>query len=235
MKKVIWIVALIALIGTAAVLSFLPETVPVHFDAAWNADRWGSRLELLLLPVLLLPVSALWMVILNAIEKKAAGADEEKARENAGTNRRALGIMAVSLNVMLTLVQAWLLYQVHRAAEPGGEAAGAALDRLPFILMGLLFIVLGNLMPKTRRNAVVGIRTAKSMYNDDTWRRTNRFGGYAMVIAGILTVLAAALVTPPLAATVIVLVLVAAALIATLVYSGRVYTEEKERSESHEE
>ena len=59
MKKAIWIIAVLGLVLTAAVLAFLPETVPVHFDAAWNPDRWGSRWELLLLlaVLLLLPVS----------------------------------------------------------------------------------------------------------------------------------------------------------------------------------
>lgn len=37
--------------GVAWVLT-LPETVPVHFDAAGAANRWGSRYELLLLPVI---------------------------------------------------------------------------------------------------------------------------------------------------------------------------------------
>ena len=233
MKKAIWIRALIAVIGTAAVLPFLPETVPVHFDAAWNPDRWGSRWELLLLPAILLILAAAWKPLLKVFEKKAAEAEDDKLRASAETNIKAIGIAGVSLAAVLTLVQAWLLYQVYRAAS-GGETAGTALDRLPFFLLGLVFIVLGNIMPKTRRNGVIGFRVVWSLYNDETWRRTHRFGGCAMVATGILVVLAAALVSPPLAVTVVLLILITASILVTLTYAHKVYTEEKERSEKDE-
>ena len=234
MKKAIWILALIAEIGTAAVLPFLPETVPVHFDAAWNPDRWGSRWELLLLPAIPLILAAAWKPLLKVFEKKAAESEDDKLRASAQTNIKAIGIAGISLAAMLTLVQAWLLLRVFRSAS-GVGVSGDVLDRLPFIFVGLLFVVFGNIMPKTRRNGVIGFRMAWSMYNDETWRRTHRFGGYAMVAAGILVVLAAALVSPPLAMTAVLLVLVTASILVTLIYAHKVYTEEKERSESHEE
>ena len=234
MKKAIWILALVAVIGTAAVLPFLPETVPVHFDAAWNPDRWGSRWELLLLPVILLILAAAWKPLLKVFEKKAEESEDDKLRASVQTNAKAIGIAGISLAAMLTLVQAWLLLRVFRSAS-GVEVSGDVLDRLPFIFVGLLFVVFGNIMPKTRRNGLIGFRVAWSMYNDETWRRTHRFGGSAMVAAGILVVLAAALVSPPLAVTVVLLVLVTASILVTLIYAHKVYTEEKERSESHEE
>lgn len=232
MKKVMWIIAILALVLTAVVLPFLPETVPLHFDAYWNADRWGSRLELLLLPGLLLVLALCWQAVLNAMEKKAAAAEEEKQRVSALTIRKASGIAGVSIGVVLLLLQAWLLYLAHR----GGETASAvSIGRLPLILVGLLFIVLGNIMPKTRRNSFIGYRSAKSRYNDDTWRRTNRFGGYVLVVLGILTVLAAALIPSSLMATIVMLVFLAIALGVMMFYAGRVYAQEKERSEKTEE
>lgn len=234
MKKAIWIIALIALVGTAAVLPFMPETVPVHFDAHWEPDRWGGRWELLLLPVLLLILSAVCTPILNSFARKAAGAEEEKAGASARTNMWAILIAGTSLAAALTLVQAWLLLRVFRASS-GGAVTGDMLDRLPFILMGLLFIVLGNIMPKTRRNGFIGFRISWSMYNDETWRRTHRFSGWVMAAAGVLMVLAASLISPPLTVTAVLLALAAAALLITLVYARKVYQEEKERSGNREE
>ena len=235
MKKAMWILAVIALVGTAVVLPFLPETVPVHFNAAWEPDRWGSRWELLLLPAILLLAAAAWKPMLKAFEKKAEGAEKDKTGASALTNIKAMSIAGIAMNAVLILVQGWLLLRIYRAAVPGGEVSSDVLDRLPFILVGLLFIVLGNIMPKTRRNGLIGFRVSWSMYNDETWRRTHRFGGIVMVAAGVLIVIAAALVSPPLAATVALLVLLAAALAVTLVYARKVYVEEKERSEGREE
>lgn len=233
MKKIIWIIAVLGLVLAAAVLPLLPETVPVHFDAAWNPDRWGSRWELLLLPGVLLLLAGVFTLVMNTWEKKAEGAEEDKARAGALTNRKAAGIAGISTVSVLMLVFAWILLRIHRAAASGGEAVGSALDRLPFLLMGILFIVLGNIMPKTRRNGYIGFRFSWSMYNDETWRRTHRFSGYAMVAAGVLMVLAA-LISPPLTATAVLLALAAAALLVTLVYARKVYREEKERSEEDE-
>ena len=233
MKKAVWIMAVVALALTAAVLPFLPETVPVHFNAAWQPDRWGSRVELLLLPAILFLLSGVWMVIFRSFEKKAADAEDDKVRAEALANRKAAGIAGISVNAVLLLLQIYVLLLVYRAAE-GGEIPGSALDKLPFFLVGILFIVLGNIMPKTRLNGVIGFRTNESMYNENTWRRTNRFGGYALVLAGVLVLIANALIPNVLAALVAIMVFSTAAIVATLAYSHRVYAEEKERSEKGE-
>ena len=47
-------------------------------------------------------------------------------------------------------------------------------------------------MTKAKRNTVVGFRTAWSMYNDNTWRKSNRFGAISIVVAGVLTIITAA-------------------------------------------
>ena len=55
--------------------------------------------------------------------------------------------------------------------------------------MGILFIFLGNVLPKTKLNGTIGLRCTYSMYNDVTWSKSNRFGGFALVIVGVLTVI----------------------------------------------
>ncbi len=234
MKKAIWIIAVVSLALTAAGLPFLPETVPVHFNASWQPDRWGSRYELLLLPVLLFLLSGVWMLILISFEKKAADTEDEKVRADALTNAKAAGIAGISVNAVLLLIQLWLFLLIYRMSVSGSELPGSALDKLPFALVGVLFIVVGNIMPKTRLNGVIGFRTDESMYNETTWRRTNRFGGYAMVLAGVLMLIANALIPNVLAALIAIMVFSTAAIIATLVYAHRVYAEEKERSEQSE-
>jgi uncharacterized membrane protein len=42
MKKAMWIISCISMAGTAFILQFMPESVPMHYDMAGNIDRWGS-------------------------------------------------------------------------------------------------------------------------------------------------------------------------------------------------
>ena len=54
------------------------------------------------------------------------------------------------------------------------------------ITVTILIVILGNYLPKVKRNYVVGIKTSWALNSDENWHRTNRFGGYCMVITGIL-------------------------------------------------
>jgi len=64
-----------------------------------------------------------------------------------------------------------------------------SIDRLVPIGVGMLLIVIGNIMPRTRPNWFVGIRTPWTLSSDRVWERTHRFGGQLLVAAGALTVL----------------------------------------------
>lgn len=55
-----------------------------------------------------------------------------------------------------------------------------------YILIGALFICLGNILPKLPRNYIAGIKTPWTIYSDEIWRRTSRLGGFSFVILGLL-------------------------------------------------
>jgi uncharacterized membrane protein len=74
---------------------------------------------------------------------------------------------------------------------------GLPLERLIPALVGALFVVLGNALPRARPNWWFGIRTPWTLSNDRVWARTHRVGGYAMTAAGILVVLAAIALPAP--------------------------------------
>ena len=82
-------------------------------------------------------------------------------------------------------------------------------------------------MTKTRRNNTVGLRITWSVYNDNTWRKSNRFGAFSFIIAGALTIITALLMKSAGGTTMAMLGYLILATIATLVYAYRVYVQEK--------
>ena len=64
--------------------------------------------------------------------------------------------------------------------------------------------------------------------NDTTWRKSNRFGGYALMIAGVLTIMEAAVMPNSFWANTMMIVLLIVASIVTLIYAHKVYTIEIE-------
>ena len=54
-----------------------------------------------------------------------------------------------------------------------------------FVLLGLLFMLIGNYLPKCRRNFTLGIKVKWALCNDENWSATHRFGGKVWVLAGL--------------------------------------------------
>lgn len=59
-------------------------------------------------------------------------------------------------------------------------------DSFVTILLGLMFIILGNLLPKSTQNPVFGVRTRWTLANRENWNRTSQISGKIWVIGGLL-------------------------------------------------
>jgi uncharacterized membrane protein len=63
--------------------------------------------------------------------------------------------------------------------------------QLAFVLIGALLVSVGNLLPTTRPNVLVGIRTPRSLRSRRFWMEINRAGGYVSVALGLVMIVAA--------------------------------------------
>ncbi|MCI0503364.1 SdpI family protein [Candidatus Micrarchaeota archaeon] len=90
------------------------------------------------------------------------------------------------------------------------------------ILMGGLFLLLGDMLGRVKRNWFIGIRTPWTMSNDIVWEKTHKFGGKAFKAAGILAVVSVIL---PAYAFIIVIGLVIVAALGASAYSYFAYAE----------
>lgn len=55
-----------------------------------------------------------------------------------------------------------------------------------YLAFGLMFLVLGNSMPKVRQNSTIGIKIKWTLENERNWNATHRFSGRLWVVGGIL-------------------------------------------------
>jgi uncharacterized membrane protein len=92
------------------------------------------------------------------------------------------------------------------------------------ILIGLLYIIMGNVMPKLRFNYVAGIRTPWTLSDEKVWDKTHRFSGPVFILSGVALIACAFIVgTEYFAQALIVLSLVPAliSIAASFIYSLR--------------
>lgn len=164
----------VAFAFTAAVYGRLPEELPVHWNIRGEPDRWAGRLH----GALLLPVLALGLWVLLSVLPRL---DPRKA--NYAKFSGTYDLIVTSLVVVAAGIHVAVL----------GSAIGwpVPIERVVPALVGGLFIVLGNALPRARSNWWFGIRTPWTLSNERVWERTHRVGGYLMVGVGCLLLVAA--------------------------------------------
>ena len=53
------------------------------------------------------------------------------------------------------------------------------------LLVGITFLIVGNLLPKCRQSYTMGIKLPWTLNNEDNWNKTHRFAGQLWVICGV--------------------------------------------------
>lgn len=228
MKIIKWILAILTLVSTIIMLFIFPDTIPVHFDINGIADRWGSKYEMLVLPVM----SLLCLVMFESISKyytnrmKREITDKEKSE--ISSNVGVLNIATWTMLLLFLVMNVFFLYTSYSQVYPDKNLPKFDVMRAVCITMGITFIIMGNYMPKTRRNSTIGFRFPWTLYNDNTWNKSNHFASYVMMISGVISIIGAIFVSG-IAATIIMLGSLLISIPIIMVYSCIVYREERKK------
>ena len=184
----------------------LPATMVSHWGADGVADGTATKDFMVFgLPLILLALHWLMLVAETFLQKN-------KAQNNKLVTMQYVIIPATSLVVngfiySVALEKDWNLF----ALVP--------------VLIGVLFMYIGNYLPKTIRNRTMGIKLHWTMGNDENWNKTHRLGGQIWFWCG-LVVMTSALLPVGIAVTVMVAVLAVAVVVPT-VYSYAIYRKHK--------
>ena len=160
---------LAALAATWSVYDRLPDPLPTHFGFDGKPNGWMPKAYGAWgIPAVALLLWALVRFLPLVLPKG------EKQR---------LGASSVPLVAMVT---GMFVAAVHVVVLYVALAPGADVTKIVFLLMGLLFVALGLVMPRLRRNPIMGVRTPWTLTSDENWARTHRVAGYSMVVGGAL-------------------------------------------------
>lgn len=126
-------ICLVLLIGITLYLainwSSLPDEIPAHYDWAGNIDRWGSKGELLIVPIM----SWLLYLMITALEQFPMiwNTGVRVTVENAGRVYRVLKYMVKSLKMIMVMDFTYLTINSLSGKELSGW--------FTLIVMGVLF------------------------------------------------------------------------------------------------
>ena len=172
----LWALFVVSLIIALVVYKDLPEQIPVHWGIKGEVDGWGSRLF-----IFLGPAATLLMIVFAEIRRI------DPHKQNYEKFRKPYYTVYFVVSLIFLLIELVTIAYVK----------GIIID-LSVVLsvaIGILFIIMGNVMPKFKHNYFAGIRTSWTLANEDVWYETHRFGGRVWFICGILMVVCAFLPT----------------------------------------
>ncbi|MBN7772608.1 SdpI family protein [Clostridium aminobutyricum] len=168
-----WVLFAIATIVACIALPVLPEQIPMHFNVAGEIDDYGSKYTIFLAPAVIF--------IFQIIAEVCRRIDPKRDNYESFKNYYYQIIFIVGLIMFVIEV-------ITIAAAFGKDVHMATI--MP-VMMGALFVFLGNMMPKFKHNYMVGIKTSWTLASEQVWYETHRFAGKIWVIGGLVMVLTA--------------------------------------------
>ncbi len=178
----------------------LPDRLTTHWGASGNADgSMGKFAAITVIPTFIF-VMHLFCLFMTHLAPKTETQSE-----------KALLIVYWAMPVTSLFAGCMVL----------GSAMLKALNVMSILslFLGLLFIIMGNYLPKCKQNSVLGIRLPWTLRDEENWCKTHRLGGYTFILGGVILLLGAFL--PGNAQLPLMLIVPFALLFLTAVYSWK--------------
>ena len=166
------IVILLPMIWGLIIWKQLPNQIPIHFNLVGQANNFQSKpLAVFGLPLFLLLVH-LFVIFVSARDPKNQTMNEK------------MGKVIYWLTPIVSLSVFYLIYS---------KALGSTTNPFIFVsaLLGLIFVMMGNYMPKLKVNQTVGIRLPWTLQSEDNWHKTHRLAGKLWVLGGLILLIEA--------------------------------------------
>lgn len=177
----------------------LPDEMAVHFNSQNVADGFAPKwVALFGIPLFMLVIHSFSIFMMQNDPKKS------------GHSKAVKGIMYWCIPVLAVIMQiAFIAYGLGKSFN---------IATYVFAGVGVLTIILGNYLPKSRQNYSIGIKLPWTLSNEENWNKTHRMAGKLWIICGFLMTLLAVLGYPH-----VLVLIIAGMVIVPTIYSFTLY------------
>lgn len=177
----------------------LPAEIATHFGVDNQPDGYSSKTFAVFgLPLVMLGVHLLCIIATNADPKKQNISDKAIAV--------VLWIIPVISLVLMSMTYTYAL------------GAKIRIGFIVILMLGVIFILLGNYMPKTKQNFTFGMKIPWTLNDEENWVKTHRLAGHLMVFGGAVICATAIFESPCIFFPTVIIMLVV-----PLAYSYKLY------------
>lgn len=155
----------------AFIWNTLPEKVPIHWNMNGEIDGWGEKLQLLLIPFVLPVLVYIIFLIVPKIDPK-------NKIEKIGNKYHQLKFAMV---LFMSALAVLIIYS-------SSNQSSKSITKYIFVLIGFLFVVLGNYFKTIKPNYFIGIKTPWTLENETVWKETHSLAGKLWFVGGLVMV-----------------------------------------------
>lgn len=163
------VIILLPIVAGLLLWNKLPDKIPVHFNAQGIADGFGGKgLAVFGLPLFMIAIH--WLcVFVTSLDPKSKNITEKNMN------------LVLWITPVLSIFTSGIIYSFALGYELNISIV------MP-LFFGLLFIVIGNYMPKCKQNYSLGIKIPWTLESEENWNYTHRLAGKTWVIGGLLII-----------------------------------------------
>lgn len=165
----------------------LPEQVPLQWDLNGEVNRYGDKMELLLVGLIPLFLYALFLFIPMI--------DPKKRLEAMGNKYYTIRLITA---VFISVLFLYVIYSVKEQSLSN--------PNYMFMIIGAFFVLLGNYFKTIKPNYFLGIRTPWTLENEDIWKKTHKLAGKLWVAGGLLIIISCFIVNEQTAMTLFLII-----------------------------
>ncbi len=216
MNKKFWISIIIIIVQIALALylsSFIADDakIPSHWNFRGEIDGYAGKWTAILLFPGINTLMFIIMLILPIISVRYRKTPE-----------RFSHMVPIITNIVI-----FFFATIHIYTLLIGAKLISATGSFIFYALGLMFILLGNILPKMPSSFFIGIRTPWTLSSEYVWRKTHKVGGICFVLSGLLMIFVPAIWGNNATAMIIMSVLFMALLLYSVLYSFLLYKKEE--------
>ena len=174
LKKTLTLTTLVTLLPILVGLFYwnqLPDKMATHFDMEGTPNGWSSKgFAVIGIPVILAAVNVLCTVLTETDPRRYKYPEK-----------------MMKLVYWICPVVSWICAGLTISYELGIEFA--VMPKYGSLLIGIMFVVIGNYLPKIKQNYYMGIKLPWTYSDEENWNRTHRMAGKLWVVGGIILLL----------------------------------------------
>ncbi len=164
---------LASIILAVGLYGVMPERMVTHWGLYGQPNGWMSKFW----GLAMFPLINLFMLGVYFFVPKF-----EPKKENLASFRKEYDKLMLWIFLVLNyIVVLSYLYNLGVVFDMG---------RMIMPALGVMYIAIGVILPKSKQNFMVGIRTPWTLSSESVWEKTHIMGGKLFVASGIVTVLA---------------------------------------------